>query len=399
MTSLPQPTTARRPSRLGRPTRASYHQRVEQGREELQRLGGLPSPNEAAEIWTAIWYDESHNSTALEGNTLVIAEVEALLRDKQVVGEKPHKDYLEVTGYAKAAEWVYRQAMEPKGWGGDKLLTVTEVRQVHREVLTPSWDWLPDPGALPEEFPGNWRRHNIQPFRSGMTPPDWTEVPARVQNWVAGMTDLEREGSPIAEKLAVHHAAFEQIHPFIQGNGRTGRLLVNLALVRAGYPPTIIRYRDRDKYLDALSAADHGDPGSLGELIARGIYENLTRFILPALAGEVRLLPLDALATEELSLRALRGAAERGRLKVVMGRDRTWRSSKKWVTDYKKSRWASLRQPRGPRSRTVFATDSATGTESATAMPAPGFGFSISGAGYVTQPPAVVAARGKVKST
>jgi Fic family protein len=380
---------------VGRPTRASYHQRLEQGRDELDRLGGLPLPTEAAEIWTAIWYDEAHNSTALEGNTLVIAEVEALLRDKQVVGEKPHKDYLEVTGYAKAAEWVYRQAIEPKGWGGDELVSLTEVRQVHREVLTPSWDWLPDEGALPEESPGNWRRHNIQPFTSGMMPPDWTQVPALVQDWVTGIAVLKSEGPPIAEKLAVHHAAFERIHPFIQGNGRTGRLLMNLALVRAGYPPTIIRYRDRDRYLDALNAADHDDPGPLGELIARGIYENLTRFILPAVAGEVRLLPLDALTTDEFSLRALRGAAERGRLKVVMGSDRTWRSSKKWVAEYRKSRWASLRQPRGRRM--IYATDSATGSESATVdvLPA-GYGFSVSGAGYVTQPPAKVAARGRV---
>ena len=366
MRHIPQPTRASHRRQSGRPTRASYHLRLEQGREELQRLGGLPSPSEAEQIWTEIWYEEAHNSTALEGNTLVIAEVEALLRDNQVVGEKPYKDYLEVTGYAKAAEWVYRQAMEPKGWGGEELLSLTEVRQVHREVLTPVWEVIPDPKALPEEAPGNWRRHNIQAFNSGMTPPDWTLVPAAVHEWVAEMTQPKDDATPIAQRLAVRHAAFERIHPFFEGNGRTGRLLMNLVLVRLGYPPTIIRYRDRNRYLDALDKADHDDPGPLGELVARGIYANLTRFILPALAGDVRLLPLDALATKELSLRALRGAAERGRLKVVMGNDRVWRSSKKWVTDYKNSRWASLRQPRGPR--TVFAADFATVSESASVV-------------------------------
>lgn len=367
MAKLPQPNTGAllkaRPA--GRPSRASYHQRLQQDREELQRLGGLPSPSEASEIWSEIWYDEAHNSTALEGNTLVMREVEALLRDNKVVGEKPLKDYLEVTGYAKAAEWVYGQAIEPGGWGGQEILSVTEVRQVHREVLTPVWEAVPDPGALPEEAPGNWRRHNIQPFASGMTPPEWTVVPSVVTDWVADLARINENGSPIAQTIAIHHATFERIHPFFDGNGRAGRLLMNLVLVRLGYPPTIIRYRDRERYLAALDRADHGDPGPLGELIARGIHENLSRFILPALAGEVRLLPLDALATDELSLRALRGAAERGRLRVVMGTDRVWRSSKKWVAEYKKSRWASLRQLRGPRPRTGFAKDFATATENA----------------------------------
>src|SRR2546426_9891833 len=134
MPRLPQPNSivAERGAR-GRPSRASYHRRLEEGRAELERVGGLPSPAKAARIWTQIWYEEAHNSTALEGNTLVMKEVEALLRDGRVVGQKPLKDYLEVRGYAKAAEWVYRQALKPGGWGGDQLLSLTEVRQVHRE--------------------------------------------------------------------------------------------------------------------------------------------------------------------------------------------------------------------------------------------------------------------------
>jgi hypothetical protein len=311
--------------------------------------------------------------------------VQALLRDNKVVGDKPLKDYLEVTGYAKAAEWVYQQAIEPNGWGGEALLSVTEVRQVHREVLIHAWDHSPDAGAVPAESPGNWRQHNIQPFAGGMTPPDWTQVPSAITDWIAEVAGLRDTGVAIAESVAIHHAAFERIHPFFNGNGRTGRLLMNLMLVRLGYPPAIIRYRDRSRYLAALSKADHGDPGSLGELIARGMYENVTRFILPALTGEARVVPLEALATKDVSLRALRGAAQRGRLKVVIGPDRVYRSSKKWVAAYMESRWSSLRTPRGRRSRRVFATDSATATESATVVGA-GFQFSVSGEGQVSGP-------------
>jgi hypothetical protein len=350
MTHLPQPNLGSgKHSRLGRPPRASYHRRLDEGLRELERVGGLPSPMKAARIWTQIWYDEAHNSTALEGNTLVMREVEALLRDGKVVGQKPFKDYLEVRGYANAAEWVYRQGIKPGGWGGDRLLSLTEVRQVHREVLTPVWEVVPDPEATLEEGPGNWRRHDIKKFARGMKPPDWTQVPPLVQDWVDDVTQLTPHQAPIAETLAIKHAEFERIHPFFDGNGRAGRLLMNLVLVRLGFPPTIIRARDRDRYLAGLHKADRGDAGPLGELVARGIYENITRFILPALAGEMRLVPLDALAESDLSLSALRGAAERGRLKVVMGSDHVWRSSKKWVAEYRKSRYATLRVPRGPR--------------------------------------------------
>jgi Uncharacterized conserved protein len=72
------------------------------------------------------------------------------------------------------------------------------------------------------------------------------------------------------------HAAFERIHPFIDGNGRVGRLLTNLLLVRLGYPPAIIQKRQRERYLKALAQADRSDAGPLGELIARAVIDNLT---------------------------------------------------------------------------------------------------------------------------
>jgi hypothetical protein len=73
----------------GRPSRASIHQRLAVEVDELRkRFGGLPSPDEAEGIWAEIWYSEAHSSTAIEGNTLVLKEVEALLRDNRVVGHK-----------------------------------------------------------------------------------------------------------------------------------------------------------------------------------------------------------------------------------------------------------------------------------------------------------------------
>lgn len=317
--------------------------------EMRARLGGLPTPEKADAIWKDIWFHEAHSSTALEGNTLVRREVEALLNEGKAVGSKELKDYLEVSGYATAARWVYSQASGKGGWASGRLMTLTEVRHVHSLVMTPVWEIAPHPDADDNEGPGNWRRHDINPFGGGMKPPDHTQIPALIRDWVDGLSSAPHDQAPIGEVLARHHAAFERIHPFLDGNGRVGRLLMNLVLVRLGYPPAIIQKRERDRYLAALDRADRDDPGPLGELIARAILDNLTRFVLPAIAGSAKLVPLEALASKDLSAIALRNAAQRSRLKAVRADDGSWRSSRQWVEEYRDSRYATLRLPRKGR--------------------------------------------------
>lgn len=306
------------------------------------RYGGLPSPMEARGIWGDIWHQEAHNSTAIEGNTLVLKEVELLLREGKAVGDKPLKDYLEVEGYAKAAEWVYDQARDPGEWTSGQLLTLTEVRHVHAVAMTPVWQVAPHPEATSQESPGNFRRHNIEPFPGGMRPPDWTAVTMLTDDWVASVCRLDVEDVPFPEALARCHNEFERIHPFLDGNGRTGRLVTNLILIRRGYPPAVIRKTERDRYLRALSKADGGDPGPLGELLARAVLATLHRFIVPAVAGPHRLVPLLSLADGTMTAGALRGAAERGRLKAHQDENGRWLSSRTWVEEYQRSR-----SPRG----------------------------------------------------
>ena len=333
----------------GRPSRASIHQRLAFEVSELQeRLGGLPLPTEAEDIWTEIWYQEAHGSTAIEGNTLVLREVAVLLREGRTVGQKQLKDYLEVQGYADAARWVYGQALVPGAWSNGSPLTLTEVRQVHQRAMTPVWEIAPHPAAYDAERPGNWRQHNIQPFPGVMRPPDHTQVQALMTDWVADVNAVLADPAPIAEAVATRHAAFERIHPFLDGNGRTGRLLTNLVLVRLGYPPAVIYKRERAWYLRALSKADQGDPGPLGEMFARAVLDNLMRFVLPAVAGPARLVPLEALTTPDLSAVALRNAAERGRLRAIRTAAGTWRSSKQWVDAYCETRYSALRERRRP---------------------------------------------------
>jgi hypothetical protein len=319
------------------------YRRLESSVTELHdRFGGLPTPEEASGIWSDIWHLEAHHSTALEGNTLVLRQVEVLLDQGRTVGAKPLKDYLEVKGYAQAAEWVYGHALRPGDWAVEGLLALREVRHAHQLAMTPVWEVAPHPDATERESPGMFREHDLHPFSDGMTPPSWALVPSALQDWLDQVRELTPMLSgelpsrrPIPELLAELHNGFERVHPFIDGNGRAGRLVLNLMLVRLGYPPAIILKSQRDRYLDSMQKADAGDFAPLGEMIARAIYDNINRFVLPVIAGEHRPVPLAALVSAEFSLAALKQAAQRGRLEAIQAPDGTWLSTKQAVGDYR----------------------------------------------------------------
>ncbi|HEY4997316.1 MAG TPA: hypothetical protein VII03_04915, partial [Solirubrobacteraceae bacterium] len=142
--------------RKGRPPRVALYERLHIQIGELrERLGGLPSPLEAEGIWRGIWLEEAHHSTAIEGNTLVLKQVEALLAEGRAVGNKELSEYLEVRGYANAADWVYGHAIQPGDWTDAGLISLTELRHIHELAMTPVWDVALHPQATERELPGS----------------------------------------------------------------------------------------------------------------------------------------------------------------------------------------------------------------------------------------------------
>ena len=337
---------ANRPTVRGRPARSVVYARFASAVDELENYGGLPSPQESRLIWDDIWHQEAHNSTAIEGNTLVLREVRTLLDENRPVGGKDLKDYMEVLGYGEAAQWVYSQARKPDRESSSRLISLTEVRNVHELMMRRVWEIAPHPEASADEQPGSFRRHDIRPFSGGMVPPPWVDVSPQLTTWVdkANQIGADIGGGQLASAdiplaLADLHSSFERIHPFIDGNGRTGRLVLNLILVRLGFPPSIIFKASRNRYLTALDRADNGDLGPLAELLARSVIDNLHRLIVPNIAGPARLVPLKSLAAGDVSYQALRQAAARGRLEATYGADGAWRSSKLAVDAYVESKY------------------------------------------------------------
>lgn len=329
----------------GRPSRAMVHARLDHLLVDLQtRLGGLPTPEESRFVWSDIWHLEAHHSTALEGNTLVLREVATLLDQGKAVGAKPLKEYMEVKGYADAASWVYSEAMGRSDRPAETLIATQEIRHIHHLAMSLVWQVAPHEHATDAEAPGNFRRHDIAPFDGGMIPPSWPLVPAELDAWVTRANGVQFGDEPLAETLARLHNDFEKVHPFIDGNGRTGRLVLNLMLVRLGHPPVVILKEQRAAYLKAMEQADNGDYGALGEILARAMIDNLNRFIIPNLAGPAKLVPLASLVDDDMTLVALRAAAQRGRLEAHQGSDGQWLSTRKAVTRYKKSRRQGARR-------------------------------------------------------
>ncbi|MDR0848237.1 MAG: Fic family protein, partial [Propionibacteriaceae bacterium] len=251
---------------------------------ELRSLGGLPSFEQAEDVWQDLWHSEVHHSTAVEGNTLVLREVEALLEQGRVVGAKDLKDYMEVLGYAEASRWVFDQAGLNRSYLHDELVTITELRHLHQMTMGHVWQVAPHPAAEETETPGSYRQHEIRAFPGGMKPPTFPLIPALIDAWVAQVNDFGRAinsggiaqvDAPLA--MARIHVEFERIHPFLDGNGRTGRLVLNLILTRLGWPPIVILKTQRQRYLNALIKADNDNAEPLAELLAQAAIASLHR--------------------------------------------------------------------------------------------------------------------------
>ncbi|HEY5160896.1 MAG TPA: Fic family protein [Gaiellaceae bacterium] len=328
-------------TRRGRPSRKAVFADLDRAIGDLEAVGGLPLPAESEEIWKGIWYEETHNSTAIEGNTLILKQVRTLLEEGKAVGDKELAEYLEVQGYAKAASWVYEQAVHRGDWRNEGYINVTELREIHRLLIESVWQQFPPKDLHPGEGPGSFRKHDVHPFSGGMSPPSFTKVPSLVHDWIERTNEGPAPNTHPMYFLAERHAALERIHPYRDGNGRTGRLVLNLLLVRHGFPPAIILKRQRRGYLRALEHADRGDCEPLAEILAKTVKHGIDRFLLPALAGPVQLVPLTALAGQKLSHNALLVAAKRGRLRTIR-REGKWYSSRQWVAEYLESRYKRL---------------------------------------------------------
>ncbi len=235
--------------------------------QRLERINNArPLPVETRRsLAAALRTHMTYASNAIEGNRLTLAETQVVLQG-EVVGGKLLRDHLEAIDHAEAWDAVlhWARSTEP--------VTPWLLRSLHSLVLRRS---QPDTA-------GQFRTVPVAIAGSRLVPPDPSVVTPAVDDLMGEWNNAT--GHPVTA-CAEMHARLMAIHPFVDGNGRTGRLLLNLWLMRHRYPPALLDPADRPRYYAALQAADVGDDRPIVAVVAQGISRTLGICQLPRPKG------------------------------------------------------------------------------------------------------------------
>jgi Fic family protein len=199
--------------------------------------------------------EQVYETTGIEGNQLDLMETRLAITRGITIGGKPPKDSREAQNMNRTLDFLEELSH------GDRPLLASELREIQSHVLGE------------EEGAGRFRKSEVKISGSSHLPPPAGSVDADIKaafDWLAETVDCP---APLAS--AVMHAWIAHIHPFTDGNGRTARAIMNLILIRAGYPIVLIRRKDRNRYYDALAASDEGDIAPLVELITQRSRDSL----------------------------------------------------------------------------------------------------------------------------
>ena len=199
-----------------------------------------------------------YNSNAIEGNTLTISETKVVL-EGMTIGGKTMREHLEVINHRDAIgflEEIVQKTEQLNEW---------TIKSIHRLVLK----------GIQDENAGVYRQENVLIGGASHRPPDHVVVPELMERFVETVENEWSTLHPVARAAKVH-AEFVKIHPFIDGNGRTSRLLMNYELMKASFPPAVIKATDRAAYYDALDHAHTtGEDEAFIHLVKNSVNESL----------------------------------------------------------------------------------------------------------------------------
>ena len=209
----------------------SVLEEIRTNKEKLKIL--LENPNNQKEMYKWLKTELAYTSNAIEGNTLTRKETELVIDDGITSTSKPIKDYIEAINHAKAFERIIAFLKE------NKNITESFMLDIHKIILT----------GLDNDNAGFYRNCRVRISGSTVIMPNPLKVPDLMidfYNWLNENMDNE----PLTAILA--HLKFVSIHPFVDGNGRCARLLMNTILLQFGFVPLIIRPTDRKRYLSVI---------------------------------------------------------------------------------------------------------------------------------------------------
>lgn len=245
---------------------------LEQLTNKKQRLDSLlPLPKELVENleeWLKV--ELTYSSNAIEGNTLTRIETAEVI-DKgvnAVVSGKPLKDQLEARNHANAVDYIRRLIADRKS---HQFITESDIQTIHHIILT----------GIDDKWAGKYRQTQVMIRGADTEFPLPHKVPYHMQEFVQWL-EVQQEVHPV-RVAAEAHFRLVSIHPFIDGNGRTARLLMNLILLINGYPVAIIRNEDRTAYIDSVYRGQkHKDFHSFYQIVEEAVDRSLEVYIQAA---------------------------------------------------------------------------------------------------------------------
>ncbi|PIR17194.1 MAG: cell filamentation protein Fic [Deltaproteobacteria bacterium CG11_big_fil_rev_8_21_14_0_20_49_13] len=203
----------------------------------------------------------TYTSNAVEGNTLTESETKVVIEDGITIAGKPVNDHMETLGHSDAYDEICELAKK-RGFAEQDIL------KLHRLFYH----------RINENEAGHYRKTGVVITGTDYIPPPAAKVPSEMERFVKELQDLRNRLHPV--ELAAHvHLELANIHPFVDGNGRVERLLMNLVLLQNGYPIAIIPPVVRADYITALVKTNHGNSVPFFNFISCMAYETMKDYI------------------------------------------------------------------------------------------------------------------------
>lgn len=213
----------------------NYFDKVDSLKKELDSKRPIPKET-LKSLRESINLEWTYNSNGIEGNTLTLRETQVVL-EGITVGGKSIKEHLEAINHEKAILFLDDLVKD------NEPISEWNIKNIHQLILK----------DIDNENAGRYRKENVTIKGATHIPPDYLKVPELIEKLILTYNTWS-EYHPIIQ-AALLHGELVKIHPFVDGNGRTSRLLMNLVLMSNGYNPVIIKKESRLKYYEALDEA------------------------------------------------------------------------------------------------------------------------------------------------
>ncbi|XP_006006198.1 protein adenylyltransferase FICD [Latimeria chalumnae] len=240
---------------------------------KVKKVMSIPKGSSALRrVMEESYYHHIYHTVAIEGNTLTLSEIRHIIETRYAVPGKSLVEQNEVIGIDAAMKYMNTTLVHRIG-----SVTISDILEIHRRIL----------GYVDPVEAGKFRVNQV--FVGHHIPPHPRDVQKHIEEFIQWLNSEEAMGLHPVEFAALAHYKFVYIHPFVDGNGRTSRLLMSLILMQAGYPPITIHKEQRSEYYHALDQANEGDVRPFIRFIAKCTETTLDMFLIAATEHSVGL--------------------------------------------------------------------------------------------------------------